>query len=165
MTVYDEIVRIRVPHNQKLKSVTGKVDFTPHGYDRYTQEKIVQLSVITQHPKLKSSGTKEDLDIELQNLPVCQDAVRDPKTKPEVLRTVYTFVDHPGFDGDRDYLRSRFTQIREHWMNHQELITFNLRLKKQGYTRGLRDWKDKLVNPRNPNQIFYKFLVGYVEYG
>jgi hypothetical protein len=77
---------------------------------------------------------------------------------------IETFVDHPGFD-DRDYLRSRFQNVRNKWMNHQELVAYNLSLKKLGFKRGLQRWEEKYVNPRNPNQIFYRFLVGEIESG
>jgi hypothetical protein len=161
------MTRLRAPEKEikKIKSVTGKVDFINHEWDAYTQELITQLAVSTQQPRLENSGTLEDIELELEKLPVVQDSVRPFKTTPEKPHKIETFLDHPGFDKDRDFIRGRFRKIREHWLNHQELIEVNQELKKQGYTRGIQDFKKKHVNPRNPNQIFYCVEVGECEYG
>lgn len=166
MTVYNRLVRLRAPVDYKLKwqSKTNKVDAIWYDYDKKTNEFIAQLLSTTQHPVLNNCGTLEDVDKELQSMPVCQDAVRPQKNTPERLKSIETFIDHPGFD-DRDYLRSRFRNVKSKWLNHQELIQYNIELRKLGFTRGLSDWKEKYVNPRNPNQIFYRFLVGEIESG
>lgn len=165
--MYSDIVRIRAPpaYIKTWKSQTKKADAIWYDYDNYTQELITQLAVSSQEPHLENSGTLEDIELELQSMPVCQDGVKPQKDTPTQLKTIQTFVDHPGFDGERDFIRSRFRNVREHWLNHQELIAVNRRLKSQGYTRGIQDFKKKFVNPRNPNQIFYCVQVGECERG
>lgn len=164
LTNYSYLVRLRNPP-KVLKSATGKVDFINHEWDAYTQELITQLAVSTQQPRLENAGTMEDIELELEKLPVAQDGVKPQRNTPEKPMRIETFIDHPGFDKDRDFIRSKFRNIRDHWLNHQELIEVNQELKKQGYTRGLQDFKQKHVNPHNPNQIFYCLEVGECEYG
>ena len=167
MTVSSDIVRIRIPPDyfKNWKSKTHKVDLICHGYDNYTQEQIIQLAACSQDPVLNNAGSTEDIEIELESMPVVQDGVKPQKTTPKRLRLIETFVDHPGFDGDRDFIRSRFRNIREHWVNHQELVRINQDLRKLGYTRGIQNFKKKYVHPKNPNQIFYCIEVGECEYG
>jgi len=166
MTTYSDIVRIKTPTKDYItnwKSKTGKVDAIWYGRDS-NGEVITQLVSTTQHPNLYNSGTLEDIDIELESMPLCQDGVKPQKNTPKRPKLIETFVDHPGFDNDRDFIRSRFRNIREHWVNHQELIEINQKLRAMGYTRGLQDFKKKHVNPKNPNQIFYCLEFGECEY-
>lgn len=167
LTTYTYLARLRFSEDEvkQLKSKTGKIDFINHGYDKYTQELVTQLAISTQQPRLENSGTMEDIELELQGLPVVQDSVKPWKNTPQKPHKVETFVDHPGFDNDRDFIRGRFRNIREHWLNHQELIEINQALLKQGYTRGIQDFKKKHINPKNPNQIFYCVEIGECEYG
>ncbi len=166
MTTYSDLVRLRAPIDYKVKwqSKTGKVDAIWYDYQKDTGELIAQILTQTQNPNVNVCGIKEDLDKELESMPVCQDGVKPQRTTPKRVKMVETFVDHPGFD-DRDYLRSRFTNVQSKWLNHQELIQYNINLKRQGFKRGLQNWVEKQVNPRNPNQIFYRFLWGEIESG
>ena len=166
MVVHTDIVRLRAPIDFKVKwkSKTGKVDAIWYDYDKSTEEFITQLVTATQNPDVNACGVKEDLDKELESMPVCQDGVKPQKTTPDRVKMIETFVDHPGFD-DRDYLRSRFKNVRSQWLNHQQLVEYNISLKRQGFKRGLQNWVEKHVNPRNPTQIYFRFLVGEIENG
>jgi hypothetical protein len=167
MTVKTDIVRLRAStdYSSKWRSKTGRVDAIWYDYDKKTNELLAQLTVSNQQPNIKNSGTLEDINLELESMPVCQDGVKSQKTTPVKTQVIETFVDHPGFDGDRDFLRKRFRNIREHWVNHQQLIQINRDLKRFGYSRGIQDFKQKYINPRNPNQIFYCLQVGEIENG
>lgn len=167
MTTYTDIVRIRAPedYSKKWKSKTGKVDAIWYDYDKSTKELITQLTTSTQHPEIKNAGTLEDINLELESMPVCQDGVKPQRNTPSKTKMIETLLDHPGFDGDRDFLRSRFRNIRDHWVNHEQLIKINQNLKSLGYKRGIQDFKQKYVNPKNPNQIFYCLEVGEIENG
>lgn len=166
MTVHSSLVKLKVEKTfQRLcKPRTKRVDFIWYEHEKDVNEQYLQLVTSNQHPELRSAGTKSHIDEELAHLPVCQDAVRQRKNSPKgPLHPITALAGHPGITGDRDYLRSKMTNISYKWITAEKLREINTRLKKLGFKKGL-EVEEVKHHPTKPITL-YKVQIGDIETG
>jgi hypothetical protein len=166
MTVHSRLVRLKTTpeYSKKFKSKTGKVDVIWYNFNKYQGEQYAQLVTTNYHPTLRKSGTIRHIDTELSYMPVVQDAVRRRKNTPKgSLHTVNTIVGHPGLVGDRDFLKSKMTNVTDKWISKEKLYEINQKLKTFGYKKGV-EVEDVKHHPTKPLSL-HKIKVGDIENG
>lgn len=166
MTVYSELVKIRAPirYAKTYRPKTNNIDAIWYPYEHDVGERFVQLVTTNQHPTIAGSGTKRDLNDELNRMPICQDAVKTQKNTPRgSLHQVSTLVGHPGLTGDRDFLKSRMTNVSDKWVTKEKLISINKKLKAKGYEKGV-EIEEVKHHPTKPISL-YRIKVGDIESG
>jgi len=166
MTTYSRLVRLKTTpeYQKKFKSKTGKVDVIWYNRNKYQGEQYAQLVTSNQHPVLGKSGNMRHIDKELSYMPVIQDAVKRRKDTPTgPLHPITTIQGHPGLSGDRDFLKSKMTNVKDKWVDRAKLIEINNKMKAFGYKKGI-DVEEVRHHPTKPI-IFYRIKVGDIENG
>lgn len=164
MTVYSRLVRLKTDpkYQKKFKSKTGKIDVIWYNRNKYQGEQYAQLVTSNQHPVIGKAGTLRHIDKELSYMPVVQDAVKRRKNTPTgPLHPITTIQGHPGLTGDRDFLKSRMTNIRDKWVDRERLLAINRRMKELGFKNGV-EVEEIRQHPTKPI-TFYRIKIGDID--
>lgn len=143
-----------------VKKNNDKVSFLIRKYDIYSKLAYLQMIGSTNHPESHIYKDQFQKQIELFGKFIKNDSIRRDPSKARsilnhkgILKNVETWSNHPGFNGERDHIRSNMKKVRHFAVPKITIKEINDRFQREGKP-SLEEFEGEIEDKRTGQSLF-----------